>query len=311
MLEGQISPIRRFFHILLIFSAIFLTCTRMEPNTYVIIPQASAAGFFSLRSEKEEKPVHILLIGHDQAEDGSSSRADSIILCTFHQSSKEVIMTSFLRDLYLPIPGQNDNRLNAAYAHGGMSLLKETLETNFDLKIDGCVEVDFNQFADILDLLGGVTISLRQDEANYINKIVSGSLKEGTQLLNGSQALAYTRIRKLDSDGDFSRTTRQRTVLCALLRSYEEASVFTILSVLSDILPMLSSDMTEREMISTTIKLLPMLSGSTVTGQSVPADGTYQYSTIRGMSVLTADLSALRQQLQESLERANQKTSAK
>ena len=210
-------------------------------------------------------------------------------------------MTSFLRDLYLPIPEHDSNRLNAAYAFGGMTLLRETLEHNFDLEIDGCVEVDFSQFADILDLLGGVTISLRQDEADYINKAVPGNLKEGTQLLNGSQALTYTRIRKLDADGDFSRTNRQRAVLSSLMHSYEEASVFTILSVLSDILPLLSSDMEEREIISTIIKLLPMLSGSTVTGQSVPSPGTYQYTTIRGMSVLTADLTELKQNLQKSL----------
>ena len=305
MSEQQISQTRRFFHILLTLSAILLFWG--GTNAHPPVPAACAAGFFSVKSEKEEKPVQILLIGHDQSEDNVRSRADSIILCTFHQNTKRVIMTSFLRDLYLPIPEQDSNRLNAAYAIGGMTLLKETLENNFDLEIDGCVEVDFTQFADILDILGGVTIPLRQDEADYINKAVPGNLKEGTQLLNGSQALAYTRIRKLDADGDFSRTTRQRTVLCALLRSYKEANVFTILSVLSDILPMLSSDMEEREIISTTIKLLPMLSGCSVSEQSVPSAGNYSYDTVRGMSVLTADLNILKQQLQESLYSESQK----
>ena len=301
----KISPFRRLFHILFTLSAIYLFFSLT--NIHLPVPTACAAGIFSMKSEKEEKPIQILLIGHDQSEDNVSSRADSIILCTFHQNTKQVIMTSFLRDLYLPIPEHDSNRLNAAYAMGGMSLLKETLETNFDLEIDGCVEVDFSQFADILDLLGGVTISLRQDEADYINKAVPGNLKEGMQLLNGHQALTYTRIRKLDADGDFSRTTRQRTVLCSLLRSYKEANVFTILSVLSDILPMLSSDMEEREIISTIIKLLPMVSGCSVTEQSVPTAGNYSYDTVHGMSVLTADMVLLKQQLQESLSSESQK----
>ena len=260
----------------------------------LIIPAASA-------SATDTDMIHILLIGQDSRNAEDPARADSIILCSFCPGEKQITVTSFLRDLYVSIPGHQSNRLNAAFAFGGMELVRQTIEENFDLNIDGCFEADFSQFPQIIDTLGGVSIDLRQDEADYINKAVPGNLKEGTQLLNGSQALAYTRIRKLDADGDFSRTTRQRTVLCALLRSYKEANVFTILSVLSDILPMLSSDMEEREIISTTIKLLPMLSGCSVSEQSVPSAGNYSYDTVRGMSVLTADLSILKQQLQESL----------
>lgn len=246
-------------------------------------------------------PIHILLIGQDRREGDSVSRADTILLCSFQPDAKQVVMTSFLRDLYVPIPGHADNRLNAAYAHGGMALLRQTLEETFDIPIDGCVEVDFSQFAQILDTLGGVTLELRQDEADAINAAAEGSLEEGTQHLSGEQALAYTRIRNLDEDGDFSRTFRQRKVISALMRSYQGASLFTILSILPEILPMLSTDLEKKQVISTVLQLLPMLSDSTYTSQTVPAAGSFSNSTIRGMSVLTADLDAVRQELADSL----------
>ena len=245
--------------------------------------------------------IHILLIGQDRREGDTVSRADTILLCSFQPDAKKVIMTSFLRDLYVPIPGHDDNRLNAAYAHGGMSLLRQTLEETFDLPIDGCVEVDFSQFAQILDILGGVTLELRQDEAEAVNAAVEGSLTEGSQQLTGAQALAYTRIRNLDEDGDFSRTFRQRKVISALMASYKGASLFTVLSILPDILPMLSTDMEKKQVISTVLQLLPMLSDSTYTSQTVPSEGDFTNSTIRGMSVLTADLEAIRQELANSL----------
>ena len=84
-----------------------------------------------------------------------------------------------------------------AYAAGGMPLLNKTLENNFGVHIDGNVEVDFYQFADIVDLLGGVEVDLRNDEAQWVNRETGSGLSEGTNLLNGQQALAYARIRKL------------------------------------------------------------------------------------------------------------------
>ena len=166
--------------------------------------------------------INILLIGQDRREDETRARSDSMILCTFHKSEKKLTMTSFLRDTYVKIPGYGQNRINVAYAAGGMPLLNKTLENNFGVHIDGNVEVDFHQFADIVDLLGGVEVDLRNDEAQWVNRETGSSLSEGTNLLNGQQALAYARIRKLDADGDFSRTNRQRKVITALLDAYRE-----------------------------------------------------------------------------------------
>ena len=280
-----------------------LLCTLGMLAAFLFTPSTafSIAAAASDKHVSGEAPIHILLIGQDRREAEDLSRADSILLCTFQPDTAQVIVTSFLRDLYVPIPGHASNRLNAAYAHGGMSLLRQTLEENFEIPIDGCIEADFNQFAQVLDILGGVTVDLRQDEAETINKTVPGKLTSGTQTLNGNQALAYTRIRNLDDDGDFSRTNRQRKVVAALLSSYQEASLITILSVIPKILPMLSTDMEYKQMISTVLQLLPMMGSCTITSQQVPSRDQYSYETIRGMAVLTADLASIRKNLKETI----------
>lgn len=245
--------------------------------------------------------VNILLIGQDRRENESRARSDSMILCTFNKQTKQLIMTSFLRDLYVEIPGYHSNRINAAYAAGGMSLLDKTLEKNFGVYIDGNVEVDFNQFSDIVNLLGGVEIELRQDEADFINEETGSTLSQGVHTLNGDQALAYTRIRKLDADGDFSRTNRQRKVISALLDAYKGSNLTTVLSLVTKILPMITTDMSSIELMGHALELFPMLSGAELVSQRVPADGMYTNQTIDGMAVLVADMDATREMLERTL----------
>ena len=245
--------------------------------------------------------VNILLIGQDRREGEERARSDSMILCTFNKKTKQVIMTSFLRDLYVQIPGQGANRINAAYADGGMELLDKTLEENFGLYIDGNVEVDFDRFAEIIDLLGGVEIELRQEEADFINEETGSALSAGTQLLAGEQALMYARIRKLDIDGDFSRTGRQRKVMSALLSAYRGSGTGTMLSLLKQVLPMLETDMGNVELLMLAVELAPMLSDAEIVSQYVPAAGTYTDEMINGMSVLVPDTQAVRTMLEKTL----------
>lgn len=246
------------------------------------------------------RKFNILLIGKDMQEGKSAPRSDSMILCTFDKAKNTLTLTSILRDLYVPIPGYRSNRINAAYAYGGSSLLKQTLEKNFDIPIQGMIEVDFSQFANIIDLLGGVTMPLRQDEADYINSVCGSNLISGTQLLSGSQALAYARIRKLDSNGDFSRTNRQRRLLTALVASYKTAGFSELLAVLEAVFPMVSTDLSLMQILELVWLVAPSLSEVKLTTQCVPAEGTYVYKTIRGMSVLVADMDAAKALLQRT-----------
>lgn len=248
--------------------------------------------------------INILLVGQDRREGETQARADSMILCTFHKESGQLTMTSFLRDLYVPIPGHHDNRINASYSIGGMDLLCQTLEENFDLHVDGCVEVDFSQFSEIVDRLGGVEIELRQDEAEVINQETGSALSSGVQRLNGSQALTYSRIRSLDADGDFSRTNRQRKVITALLGSYRNVRFSELIPTINTLLPMISTDLNQAQILLYALEVLPALSDAQITSQRVPADGTYTDQTIDGMSVLVADMDTARQLLRESLQKS-------
>lgn len=294
--------LRHYFPILLLCS-LFFRMIPAVPACGTEIPEAGSrsATESTLIGGPDSGLINLLLVGQDRRKDETCSRADSMILCTFHPESKEIIITSFLRDLYVQIPGYESNRLNAAYALGGTELLQQTLKENFGIHTDGALEVDFSRFSQIIDTLGGVTLMLRQDEADSINKSVSGNLTEGTSHLNGEQALAYSRIRNLDGDGDFSRTERQRKLLSSLLDSYRDASLLKILSVVADMLPIVSTEMEKKDILYLAVKLFPMLDDPIVTGQRIPADGTYSFSTIRNMEVLVADATAIRNTLQESL----------
>lgn len=263
------------------------------------VPQETEKSPSAIGENLLETRVHILLIGQDRLPGEERARSDSMILCDFDPKRGTITMTSFLRDLYVPIPGHGTNRLNAAYALGGMSLLEETLEENFGIAIDGCVEVDFQGFPQLVDLLGGVEITLRQDEAQAINGSLGCALEEGRHVLTGQQALAYARLRKLDADGDFSRTQRQRTLLTSLLESCRETDPISALFLLEKALPLLTTDLTGPQLLKTGLALVPMLADAQVATRHIPADGTYESKTIDGMAVLVPDLDANRAILSE------------
>ncbi len=243
--------------------------------------------------------VNILLIGQDRRPGQGRQRSDAMILCTFNKEKKTVSMTSFLRDLYVEIPGYGGNRLNAAYPIGGFELLDATLKKNFGVHVDGNVEVDFSNFSRIIDLLGGVDISLTEKEANYLNRTYGWTLSAGATHMNGEVALAYSRIRYID--WDFTRTDRQRRVLSCLIENYKNQSLTGVLPLLEQILPMLTTDMSNGDILAYAWDLFPLLAQSEIQSQHIPAFGAYQSQSIRGMSVLVPDLEANRRILVNTL----------
>lgn len=238
--------------------------------------------------------INILLIGQDARTGETRARSDAMILLTFNKTTKNITMTSFMRDLYVQIPGYEDNRINAAYAFGGMELLDATLKQNFGVDVDANIEVNFDGFSSIIDILGGVDIELTSAEAEVLG------LSAGFQHLSGTNALRYSRIRSIDSD--FSRTARQRNVITALFNSLKQAELSQLLELIDTIFPLITTDMSNGEIIAYATELFPMLSTSSLTNNRVPADDTYSLNTIRGMSVIVADMYQNRTILKETLE---------
>ena len=136
-----------------------------------------------------------------------------------------------------------------------------------------------------MDALGGVTV--HSDKA-----FIAGGYQiyEGENRLNGDQALAYSRIRKLDADGDFSRTNRQRTVMEAIVDSYRNAGTGKILKLVYNLLPMIRTDMQTGQILALAVSVIPNLSQTQIVSQYVPAAGTYTDQMIDGMAVLVPDL---------------------
>ncbi len=246
------------------------------------------------------KIVNILLIGQDAIKD-SGSRSDSMILCTFNKKDNTITITSFLRDLYVKIPGYKSNRINAAYRFGGTELLNETLQKNFGIEVDGNIQVDFGCFEKIIDKLGGVTMELTAEEADFINtNLKESELTEGTYVLTGAQALMYARDR-YDRDGDFSRTNRQRKLLNELLKTYKNKKLPEMLELIQDVLPMISTDISKADLTAYAVSLGPMLSKAEIRMQAIPVEGGYYDARIDGMAVLVPDLEKNKQFLEDTL----------
>ncbi len=232
--------------------------------------------------------LNILLVGQDRRPGQGRQRSDSMILCSINAKTKKISMISFLRDLYVQIPGYTDNRLNAAYVFGGFPLLKDTLKTNFGVSVDGCFEVDFNGFTALIDEIGGVDINLTAAEA----KVVGGGTKEGDNHLNGELALKYARIRKIDSD--FQRTNRQRKVLLACYDKVKFLGLTDLVGLLDQALPNLTTDLTNTQIYAIASKMFGLFGKAEVNTYYIPPDGTYSNVYIRGMAVLYPDLKAIR-----------------
>ncbi len=241
----------------------------------------------------DEHLLNILLVGQDRREGQGRQRSDTMIVLSFNPETKQLSMISFLRDLYVQIPGYSDNRLNAAYAFGGFDLLKQTLNANFCITIDGCFEVDFNAFKKVIDVIGGVGISLTDAEA----EIIGDGAIAGYNHLDGEHALMYARIRKIDSD--FNRTARQRNVIKAVYDKVKDSSLSTLMDLLNTILPYLKTDMSNTKIMSLAMKYAASLSQLNIGTYHVPANNSYQNAMIRGMAVLVPDLSSIRRQLFE------------
>lgn len=160
----------------------------------------------------DKKPVSVLLLGVDRRAD-EQGRSDSIIVMTLNPNSDESAMLSIPRDTKTEIVGKGTmDKINHAYAFGGAEMAMDTVENFLGIPIDYVAEVDMKGFQDAVNLFGGVEVT---------NKFAFTSgeymFEPGTVNLDGAEALAYTRMRYDDPNGDFGRQERQRDVITALV----------------------------------------------------------------------------------------------
>lgn len=242
---------------------------------------------------------NILLIGVDarEGEDAEKTRSDTMMLVTIDTRNNQIKLTSFLRDMYLEIPGYREDKLNAAQSRGGTQLLVDTLEYNFKIRIDNYMFVSFEMFTTIIDKLGGIDVEITEKEAKYINSKDHMALEDvyafpeklsgGMQHFTGAQALWYSRIRYLDSD--FMRTARQRKVISALVRKATQQSPAELFELVGEVMPLVRTDLTEDEIMNLGLHALSYLQYDIVQ-QQIPAQDAYKSGTRRSQSVLLPDM---------------------
>ena len=250
--------------------------------------------------------INIALFGLDKRDKTEPGRSDSIMVLTIDELHKKIKLSSIMRDTYVDINKHGKTKINHAFAYGGAQLAIRTLNENFDLNIRDYVSVDFFELEKIIDSLGGVTINVKSDEVNLINSYMqevatiehspfNKVTNSGNQLLDGRQAVAYSRIRYTEG-GDFVRTDRQRTVLSALLTKIQQSGKAAYPNVISKLLPFTETSMNSLDIVKLGTSIFT-LNISTVQQERFPIDGYCKGEMIEDVWYLVSDLKATTEQL--------------
>ena len=260
---------------------------------------------------------NVLLIGTDSRDlSQERGRSDSMILASINKKTRELTLTSFLRDSYVYIDDEYGyGKLNAAYSYGGAGLLMDTIESNYGVRIDDYILISFAACANVIDAVGGVKLDLSDEEADAVNEILISEVNElmgddrnddlldggGEQKLDGKQALSYSRIRYV-GNADFERASRQRTVMTQVLKKAAVNPV-AMARIFVTALPELSTNLSVGKSYGYTLRAPFLLIGYQLKTQQIPADGTFYGDDIDGESVLRVDCDANRQVLKDTVYR--------
>lgn len=243
---------------------------------------------------------NILLLGVDARPDdeAETSRADSMMLVSVDMKHRCIKMVSFLRDTWVYIPAHDGSqRLNAACTYGGYSGVVDTIEYNFGVDIDGYVVADFEMFKVLVDSIGGVEVDVTKKEAKEVTKhpkrYGNVTLESGKYKLTGEQALAYCRIRKIDTD--FVRTKRQRTVMQSILKEVKHSNPFTLYKMAYNSTPYIQTNLKKSELKKIAASAGICLGDMVQT--KVPFEHTWEYANKNGASVIAINVEKNKEQL--------------
>lgn len=232
-----------------------------------------------------------------------SGRTDSLMICSVNTKTGEISLTSILRDSYIQI-AQTDgqdygfDKINAAHSYGGPLMTVKTLNENFDLNITDYVEVNFEAVADIVDALGGITLDVKEDEIENLNKFIRENnkllggtpskelTKSGEQVLDGKQALSYCRIRYA-GNGDYQRTARQRIVMNKIYEKLKSSDLLTQKKAMESVLPYITTSLESNDMWPIILAYFKSEEGPK--SQSLTDENIVKSATINGAWCLVFD----------------------
>ena len=246
--------------------------------------------------KKEDEIINILLCGMDARRYDSKSRSDTIILASYNKTQHTVKLVSFMRDSWVYLPEKGWQRINTATVYGGVGLLVNTLNYNFGLDIQDYIQIKFDDFRTIIDILGGIEVELTSSEIRYINNklhVEDGDYKNdikaepGLITLNGDQALWHCRNRTI-GNSDFERTDRQREVLGIIINKALTLNPGQATRMIFEM----------REHVNTNLDMETILSLASdalihkrlsVDSSRIPFDNSFRFANKNGASVLELD----------------------
>ena len=237
-----------------------------------------------VKPRQDDTVQNFLIFGIEEI--GGARNTDAMMIATINTKDNTVKLTSLLRDTYVEIPGYKHNKLNSAYSRGGVDLLIETIELNHKIQIDGYASVNFESFEAIVDILGGVTIELGEEEASYLNRTnyISNkayrNVSPGINHLNGNQAMGYVRVRKVKTLGganyDYGRVVRQQRVLKALFNSaVSSKNILKLVPISKEILSHVTTNLSQSQM-QEAMKEIIENKITTMETFRIPIDGAFE-----------------------------------
>lgn len=266
-------------------------------------------------TETMQKYTTIALFGLDTRDSIDMTKpgmahSDAVIIASINNETKEVKLVSVYRDCFLEMAtnSADTQKFTHAYFLGGPTCSMETLNRNLDLNITDYVSVDFTALTKAIDALGGVTINVKSNEINNLNKnleeqiMVTGIASDGVwsageQTLNGTQATAYARIRKVGNN-DFERTQRQRAVISAMVKKAKDSDLSTINQIIEDVFPLIATNMSKKQLISLAANMFSYELGENT---GFPLSNETPTVGSKGSVVVPADLLSNVQHLHEFL----------
>lgn len=238
--------------------------------------------------QADENITNIALFGLDTREGDTKSHADCIMIVTIDNVHGKIKLISLMRDSLVAIDGHGEDKINAAYFLGGPALAIRTINENFGTDIQNYVAVNFEQMAEMIDILDGVDIDVQDYELEELNRVIEdygieqnktfhSVEKSGLQTLNGVQALCYGRIRKGNTGDDWGRVERQSIVLQEMFRKVQQLSANKLLNLMQKLLPHVTTSLTPTD-------IAPLVVGALRNGvpklehTRMPLDDEWEYS---------------------------------
>ena len=276
--------------------------TQLTEATEAVLTEATAAATEEVTEAttvvteppkaKAEDIINILVVGQSSRAGEESRMADTTMLVSVNTFDGTITVFSVLRDSYVKLPDYRGHvcgraKFTVCYGlgyqwgdiAGAMEMTNICMRDNFGVEVDYNVEIDFESFIRVVDLMGGIEIELTEAEAKYLNAddlYVTYDVQPGLQYLDGMAALSYARMRKAegDNDSDIKRSARQRLVIETLLNKVRGLGLKELQRVADILLPEITTTMTPADVVSVLTRIIPVFDQVKIVGETIPVSGT-------------------------------------